>query len=31
VLTRKLMRKVQPTEFGRYAGALGAALLAKEK
>jgi len=25
------MRKVQPTEFGRYAGALGAALLAKEK
>lgn len=31
VLSRKLMRKVQPTEFGRYAGALGAALLAKEK
>ena len=31
VLTRRLMRKVEPTEFGRYAGALGAALLAKEK
>ncbi len=31
VLTRKLMKKVYPTELGRYAGALGAALLAKEK
>jgi predicted CoA-substrate-specific enzyme activase len=31
VLTRKLMRRVEPTEFGRYAGALGAAYLAEEK
>lgn len=31
ILTRKLMKKVYPTEFGRYAGALGAALLAEEK
>lgn len=31
ILSRKLMRKVKPTEFGRYAGALGAALLAEEK
>lgn len=31
VLTRRLMKKVRPTEFGRYAGALGAAFLAKEK
>ena len=31
ILSKKLMRKVQPTEFGRYAGALGAAFLAKEK
>lgn len=31
ILSRKLMRKVYPTEFGRYAGALGAALLAEEK
>ncbi len=30
-LTRKLMRKVETTEFGRFAGALGAALLAEEK
>lgn len=31
ILSRKLMKKVHPTEFGRYAGALGAALLAEEK
>lgn len=31
VLSRKLMKKVEPTTFGRYAGALGAALLAEEK
>ena len=29
--SEKLGQKVQPTEFGRYAGALGAALLAQEK
>lgn len=30
-LSKKLHRTVQPTEQGRYAGAFGAALLAKEK
>lgn len=31
ILSEKTGKKVQPTENGRYAGALGAALLAKEK
>lgn len=31
ILSEKIGKKVCPTEFGRYAGALGAALLAKEK
>lgn len=31
ILSKKIGKKVCPTEFGRYAGALGAALLAKEK
>lgn len=31
ILSAKVGKKVQPTEFGRYAGALGASLLAKEK
>lgn len=31
ILSKKIGKKVEPTEFGRYAGALGAALLAKEK
>ncbi|MGL6201735.1 MAG: acyl-CoA dehydratase activase [Lachnospiraceae bacterium] len=30
-LSEKLHQKVEPTEFGRYAGALGAAILAEEK
>ena len=30
-LSEKLGQTVEPTEYGRYAGALGAALLAKEK
>lgn len=30
-LSEKLGQRVQPTERGQYAGALGAALLAKEK
>lgn len=31
ILSGKLGRRVQPTENGRYAGAIGAALLAEEK
>lgn len=31
ILSDKIGKKVEPTENGRYAGALGAALLAKEK
>lgn len=31
ILSQKVGKKVEPTESGRYAGALGAALLAKEK
>ena len=31
ILSQKLGQTVSPTEHGRYAGALGAALLAKEK
>ena len=31
ILSAKIGQKVEPTEHGRYAGALGAALLAKEK
>lgn len=31
ILSKKVGKKVEPTESGRYAGALGAALLAKEK
>lgn len=31
ILSEKVRRTVRPTEYGRYAGALGAALLAKEK
>lgn len=31
ILSKKIGKTVEPTEFGRYAGALGAALLAKEK
>ncbi|MEE1086975.1 MAG: acyl-CoA dehydratase activase [Schaedlerella sp.] len=31
ILSKKVGRKVEPTEFGRYAGASGAAFLAKEK
>lgn len=31
ILSEKIGQKVCPTEQGRYAGALGAALLAKEK
>ena len=31
ILSQKLGQTVDPTEHGRYAGALGAALLAKEK
>lgn len=31
ILSEKIGQKVEPTENGRYAGALGAALLAKEK
>ena len=31
ILSKKIGKKVESTEFGRYAGALGAALLAKEK
>lgn len=31
ILSKKIGKDVRPTEFGRYAGALGAALLAKEK
>ena len=31
ILSEKLGQTVEPTENGRYAGALGAALLAKEK
>lgn len=31
ILSQKIGQKVDPTEYGRYAGALGAALLAKEK
>ncbi len=30
-LSRKIGKSVTPTEYGKYAGALGAALLAKEK
>lgn len=31
ILSRKIGKTVSPTEYGRYAGALGAALLAEEK
>ena len=31
ILSKKIGKTVVPTEFGRYAGALGAALLAREK
>lgn len=31
ILSKKVGKKVEPTESGRYAGALGAAFLAKEK
>ena len=31
ILSEKIGREVEPTERGRYAGALGAALLAEEK
>ena len=31
ILSAKIRKTVEPTENGRYAGALGAALLAKEK
>lgn len=31
ILSQKIEQTVEPTEYGRYAGALGAALLAKEK
>lgn len=31
ILSEKLEKCVEPTEFGRYAGALGAAMLAEEK
>lgn len=31
ILSKKIGQKVEPTENGRYAGALGAALLAREK
>ena len=31
ILSEKIGQKVEPTENGRYAGALGAALLAREK
>ena len=31
ILSKKVGKIVEATEFGRYAGALGAALLAKEK
>ena len=31
ILSEKIGRTVEPTEDGRYAGALGAALLAEEK
>lgn len=31
ILSQKIGKTVQPTDYGRYAGALGAALLAREK
>ena len=31
ILSRKLGKKVEPTADGRFAGAIGAALLAEEK